>query len=45
MPAASEEHIARTLTVSIYTLNDHLKAIYRKTGADGRDELIAALTG
>jgi DNA-binding CsgD family transcriptional regulator len=37
--------IARTLGLSVHTVNDHLRAIYRKTGAEGRDSLIAALTG
>ncbi|MEV6734181.1 MULTISPECIES: helix-turn-helix transcriptional regulator [unclassified Streptomyces] len=36
--------MARHLDLSPYTVNDHLKALFRKTGADGRDELIAALT-
>ncbi|WP_203217357.1 helix-turn-helix transcriptional regulator [Nocardia arthritidis] len=41
---AAPKHIARMLNLSTHTVNDHLKAVYRKTGADGRDELIAALT-
>ncbi|WP_405164777.1 helix-turn-helix transcriptional regulator [Nocardia sp. NBC_01499] len=36
--------IAKTLAVSTHTVNAHLKAVYHKTGADGRDELMAALT-
>ncbi|MFI6996243.1 helix-turn-helix transcriptional regulator [Nocardia sp. NPDC050175] len=35
--------IAKTLAVSTHTVNAHLKAVYHKTGADGRDELMAAL--
>ncbi|MGW3321574.1 LuxR C-terminal-related transcriptional regulator [Streptomyces virginiae] len=41
---ASVKQIARRLDLSAYTVNDHLKAVFRKTGADGRDELGAALT-
>ncbi|WP_328941644.1 helix-turn-helix transcriptional regulator [Streptomyces sp. NBC_00250] len=41
---ASVKQIARRLDLSAYTVNDHLKAVFRKTGADGRDELSAALT-
>ncbi|WP_167475371.1 helix-turn-helix transcriptional regulator [Nocardia arthritidis] len=36
--------IAKTLGVSAHTINDHLKALYRKTGTYGRDELLAILT-
>lgn len=35
--------IARSLGVSRNTVNDHIKAVFRKTGASGRDELLAAL--
>jgi DNA-binding CsgD family transcriptional regulator len=41
---AAPKHIARHLNLSIHTINNHLKAIYRKTGATGREELTAALT-
>ncbi|MEV7419570.1 helix-turn-helix transcriptional regulator [Streptomyces sp. NPDC089919] len=41
---AAVKQIARSLDLSPHTVNDHLKALFRKTGADGRDELIAALT-
>ncbi|MEU0095566.1 helix-turn-helix transcriptional regulator [Kribbella sp. NPDC006257] len=40
---ASKE-IARQLGVAVSTINDHLKAMFRKTGAHGRDELLAAIT-
>ena len=40
---AAPKHIARRLHLSAHTVNDHLKAIYRKTRATGRDELTAAL--
>ncbi|MFJ3927671.1 helix-turn-helix transcriptional regulator [Streptomyces sp. NPDC090022] len=41
---APARQIARRLDLSAHTVDDHLKALFRKTGADGRDELIAALT-
>lgn len=41
---AAPKQIARRLQLSTHTSNDHLRAIYRKTGATGRDELTAALT-
>jgi DNA-binding CsgD family transcriptional regulator len=41
---AAPKHIARRLELSAHTVNDHLKAIYRKTRASGREELTAALT-
>ncbi|MWK40579.1 GAF domain-containing protein [Actinomadura sp. J1-007] len=37
------KQIARRLDVSPHTVNDHLKAIYRKTGVSAREELIARL--
>ncbi|MFH8406969.1 response regulator transcription factor [Streptomyces sp. NPDC018019] len=37
------KRIARQLRLSPHTVNDHLKAIYRKVGASGRDELVASL--
>lgn len=37
------KQIARKLDVSLYTVNDHFKAIYRKTGVTGRDEFVAGL--
>ncbi|QXJ20669.1 helix-turn-helix transcriptional regulator [Actinomadura graeca] len=41
--AAAPKQIARRLGLSAYTVNDHLKSIYRKTGACGRGELLAAI--
>lgn len=38
------KQIARHLNLSLYTVNDHLRAVYRKTNAEGRDHLTAALT-
>jgi DNA-binding CsgD family transcriptional regulator len=38
------KHIARRLGLSPHTANDHLKAIYRKTGVSSREELIAGLS-
>ncbi|MFI6996229.1 helix-turn-helix transcriptional regulator [Nocardia sp. NPDC050175] len=40
----SPRMIAKALDLSAHTVNDHLKSIYRKTAADGRDELLAAVT-
>ncbi|WP_406631541.1 LuxR C-terminal-related transcriptional regulator [Amycolatopsis sp. WGS_07] len=42
---AAAKHIARRLDLSVHTVNEHLKAVFRKTAASGRDELVAALTG
>ncbi|MBM9435248.1 helix-turn-helix transcriptional regulator [Streptomyces bryophytorum] len=41
----SGKQIARTLDLSPHTANDHLKAVYRKMRVNGRDELIATLSG
>ncbi|GAA5082485.1 DNA-binding CsgD family transcriptional regulator [Thermocatellispora tengchongensis] len=41
---AAPKQIARLLDLSAHTVNDHLKAVFRKTGAAGRDELMAAFT-
>ncbi|WUH98069.1 helix-turn-helix transcriptional regulator [Spirillospora sp. NBC_00431] len=43
--ARTPKQVARSLGLSVYTVNDHLKKIHRKTGAGGRDELLAAITG
>jgi DNA-binding CsgD family transcriptional regulator len=40
----STKQIARRLQLSQHTVNDHLKAIYRKTDMSGRDELVAGLS-
>ncbi|SDW57832.1 DNA-binding transcriptional regulator, CsgD family [Amycolatopsis xylanica] len=45
LDGAPPKRIAGRLGVSPYTVNDHLKAIFRKTGAGGRDELVTAVTG
>ncbi|MER6029835.1 helix-turn-helix transcriptional regulator [Streptomyces sp. NPDC001851] len=37
------KQIARRLHLSPHTVNDHFKAIYRKTGVTGREELISML--
>ncbi|MYY83115.1 LuxR family transcriptional regulator [Streptomyces sp. SID335] len=37
------KQIARRLNLSPHTVNDHFKAVYRKTGVTGREELIACL--
>ncbi|MFD9907918.1 helix-turn-helix transcriptional regulator [Streptomyces sp. NPDC059063] len=38
------KQIARRLDLSPHTVNDHFKAVYRKTGVNSRDELITLLT-
>ncbi|MEU5592749.1 helix-turn-helix transcriptional regulator [Streptomyces sp. NPDC020298] len=38
------KQIARSLNLSLHTVNDHFKAIYRKTGVNSREELIASLS-
>ncbi|WP_433260535.1 helix-turn-helix transcriptional regulator [Actinosynnema sp. CS-041913] len=40
---AAPKQIARRLDLSVHTVNDHLKAVFHRTGAGGRDELVAAL--
>lgn len=42
---AAPKQIARALDLSAHTVNDHLKSVYGKTRAQGRDELIAAISG
>lgn len=38
------KQIARRLELSVHTVNDYLKAIYRKTAMTGRDEIMAVLS-
>ncbi|MFF1442778.1 helix-turn-helix transcriptional regulator [Streptomyces sp. NPDC058295] len=38
------KQIARSLNLSLHTINDHFKAIYRKTGVNSREELISSLS-
>ncbi|QIB48134.1 helix-turn-helix transcriptional regulator [Streptomyces aureoverticillatus] len=38
------QRIARYLDVSRNTVNDHIRAVFQKTGAGGRAELLAAIT-
>ncbi|WP_225881880.1 helix-turn-helix transcriptional regulator [Streptomyces aureocirculatus] len=44
MRGEAVKQIARRLHLSPHTVNDHLKAIYRKTGVASREELIACLS-
>jgi DNA-binding CsgD family transcriptional regulator len=37
------KHIARELGISLLTVNGHLRSLYRKTAATGREELIGRL--
>lgn len=45
LDGAVPKQIARRLDVSPHTVDAHFKSIFRKTAADGRHELITALTG
>jgi len=38
------KQIARRLGLSVLTVNEHLRATYRKAGINGRDELLALVT-
>ncbi|TMR04165.1 helix-turn-helix transcriptional regulator [Actinomadura soli] len=40
---SAPKQIARAFELSVHTVNDHLKAIFRKTGTSGRDELMAVI--
>lgn len=40
---AAPKQIARSLSVSLHTVNTHVKTVFRKTGVSGRDELLATL--
>jgi DNA-binding CsgD family transcriptional regulator len=37
--------VAKSLSIAQYTVTDHLKAIYAKTGATNRNDLVAMLSG
>lgn len=37
------KQVARSLQISLATVNTHLKTVYRKTGVTGRQELLASL--
>ena len=41
----SSEDIAQALFISVYTVRDHVKTIFAKTGISRRRDLVAALTG
>ena len=41
----SSQNIARALFISVHTVRDHLKAIFRKTGVTRRQDLVATLAG
>ena len=43
MKGQATKEIARTLGVSPYTVQDHLKSIFDKTGAHSRGELIGQI--
>lgn len=44
LDGAAVKQIARILNISLHTVNDHLKSVYRKTGVNSREELIASLS-
>ncbi|WP_206681270.1 response regulator transcription factor [Actinomadura sp. J1-007] len=39
------KQIARRMELSAHTVHDHFKSIYRKTGVQAREELLARLLG
>jgi DNA-binding CsgD family transcriptional regulator len=41
---APPKQVAHAMDISLNTVNEHLKVVFRKTGCSGRDELMAALT-
>jgi DNA-binding CsgD family transcriptional regulator len=43
LQACSIKQIARRLDLSPHTVEDHLKTLYRKTGTNSQQGLIAAL--
>lgn len=44
LDGAAVKQIARSLNISLHTVNDHLKSVYRKTGVNSREELVASLS-
>jgi DNA-binding CsgD family transcriptional regulator len=40
----SSKQIARRLAISVLTVNGHLRSVYRKCGAAGREDLVGRLT-
>lgn len=44
LDGAAVKQIARSLNISLHTVNDHLRSVYRKTGVNSREELIASLS-
>jgi len=45
LDGSTSAEIARTLHISGYTANDHIKAVFRKAGAHSRQELASLLSG
>ena len=45
LDGSTSAEIARTLHISGYTANDHIKAVFRKTSAHSRQELASLLCG
>ncbi|MPY59573.1 helix-turn-helix transcriptional regulator [Streptomyces spongiae] len=43
LDGSAAKQIARHLDVSLHTVHDHLKSVYRKLGVSGRAELLTAL--
>ena len=45
LDGSTSAEITRTLHISGYTANDHIKAVFRKTGAHSRQEPASLLSG
>ena len=45
LDGSTSAEITRTLHISRYTANDHIKAVFRKTGAHSRQEPASLLSG